>query len=238
MKNRKQLPAFRILNRKFDLDAILSHCRDYDLFDYSKFNDIKKSADSHYKNFLIGNGQAKNSFFIADHEMPLEGEMYKQLYLTGLKLPDSGLELVESNLSIKTRYRRIQSSSKEYIPELDEHNFGKPNEHYIGAFKDLLDSFCSPLTRVRLAVLMPGMIIKKHRDLDPSIICRYHIPLVSNDQVEFGMEVNGQDKLFNMPADGSIYFFNSGLPHWVSNRGTEPRLHLIVDTNGQLDLDT
>jgi hypothetical protein len=40
-----------------------------------------------------------------------------------------------------------------------------------------------------------------------------------------------------MPADGSIYFFNSGMVHWVSNNGTEPRLHLIVDTNGQEDLD-
>jgi len=237
MKNRKQLPTFRALNRKFDLAAVLAHCEQHNLFDYTRFNDIKRSADSHYKNFVVGNSHAKNSFFIADGEAPLEGELYKQLYLTGSKL-DSTRPIEEIETSVKTRFRRIDPSSKDYIPELDEHNFGKPNEYYTGAFKDLLDQFRSPLTRVRLAVLMPGMTIKRHRDADPSYFCRYHLPLITNSQVEFGMEVNGQDELFNMPADGSIYFFNSGLPHWVSNRSNEPRLHLIVDTNGQLDLDT
>ena len=94
------------------------------------------------------------------------------------------------------------------------------------------------MTRVRLAVLMPGMTIQRHRDYDPSYICRYHLPLITNDQVEFGMAIDGVDTQFAMPADGSIYFFNSGLPHWVTNNGTESRLHLIVDTNGQLDLDS
>jgi len=237
MKNRKQLPAFMSLKRKFDVASVLDYCKNAGLFDYERYNDIKKSADSHYKNFLVGNAYSKNSFFIDNHERPLEGELYKQLYLTGYKAPEVR-ELAESQTTVKTRLRRLDPGSMDYVPELDEHNYGTPTEHYAGALKELLDTFHSPLTRVRLAVLMPGMTIKRHRDYDPSYICRYHLPLITNSQVEFGMQVNGQDELFNMPADGSIYFFNSGLPHWVSNRSTEPRLHLIVDTNGQLDLDT
>jgi hypothetical protein len=237
MKTRKQLPGFKVLERKFDIDGILKHCIDAGLFDYTKYTDIKKSADSHYKNFLVGNAYSKNTFFIADHEEELEGELYRQLYLTTYKLKDSNtVEL--SNSSVKTRLRRLSSNDKNYVPELDEHNYGAPTEHFTGAFKTLLEEFRSPLTRVRLAVLMPGMTIQRHRDYDPSYICRYHLPLITNDQVEFGMAIDGVDTQFAMPADGSIYFFNSGLPHWVTNNGTESRLHLIVDTNGQLDLDS
>lgn len=237
MKNRKQLPTFKALNRKIDVASVLRQCEQDNLFDYSKFNDIKKSADSRYKNFLVGNGFSKNKFFIREDEEKLEGELYKQLYLTGYKY-DTNAVIEEKETTTKYRLRRIQPDHPDYVPELDEHNYGKWNENVKGAFADLLNSFKSPLTRVRLAVLMPNMTIKKHVDYDPSYICRYHIPLITNKDVEFGMEVNGEEELFNMPADGSIYFFNSGLPHWVSNKSSEPRLHLIVDTNGQLDLDT
>ena len=157
--------------------------------------------------------------------------------MTGYKY-DTDTVIEEKESTVKSRLRRIQPGHPDYVPELDEHNYGKWNENVKGAFADLLNSFKSPLTRVRLAVLMPNMTIKKHVDYDPSYICRYHIPLITNKDVEFGMEVNGKEELFSMPADGSIYFFNSGLPHWVSNKSSEPRLHLILDTNGQLDLDT
>lgn len=236
MKTRKELPAFIELKRKVDLDGILQQCVEENLLDYDMFNDIKLSADSHYKNFLVGNSFSKNKFFISEGEQQLEGDLYKQLYLTGFKKDDATVVSLEET-TVKTRLRRLQETSKKYVPELDEHNYGAPTEYYRGVLKKELDLFKSPLTRVRLAVLMPGMTIKRHRDYDPSYICRYHIPLITNEGVEFGMSVDGEDVPFKMKADGSIYFFNSGLPHWVSNNGTEPRLHLIVDTNGQLDLD-
>ncbi len=237
MKTRKELPAFFTLKRKIDVQSVIDHCQQEGLLDYSNFNDIKKSADSKYQKFLIGNNFSKNSFFIAESEEPLEGELYKQLYLTEYFGPDA-TEVKEKESSVKTRLQRIIPGSPNYVPELDEHNYGKRNQLCKGALKDVLDSFQSPPTRVRLAVLMPGMTIKRHRDYDPSYICRFHIPLITSEQVKFGMEVNGQEELFQMPANGSIYFFNSGLPHWVSNFSDQPRLHLIVDTNGQNDLES
>jgi hypothetical protein len=237
MKNRKQLPTFKALNRKIDIDALLKQCENDGLFDYNKYNDIQKSADSGYKNFLVGNSACKNGFFIREDEQELEGELYKQLYLTNYK-GNNVFQVNESPSTVKSRLRRIDPSNKNYMPVLDEYNYGEINDLCNGILKNILDSFQSPLTRVRLAVLMPGMTIKKHRDYDPSYICRYHIPIITNNMVEFGMEVNGKDEIFHMKNDGSVYFFNSGLPHWVTNNGTEPRLHLIVDTNGQLDLST
>jgi aspartyl/asparaginyl beta-hydroxylase (cupin superfamily) len=83
---------------------------------------------------------------------------------------------------------------------------------------------------------MPGSDIKPHVDYDPSYITRYHIPIITNPDVVFGYSLKNIDYNYQMTADGSVYFFNSGVKHWVKNLGTEPRLHLIVDTNGQDDL--
>jgi aspartyl/asparaginyl beta-hydroxylase (cupin superfamily) len=52
----------------------------------------------------------------------------------------------------------------------------------------------------------------------------------------FGAKTKDGDISYTMPADGSVYFFNSGMLHWVSNNSDVPRLHLIIDTNGQDDL--
>jgi aspartyl/asparaginyl beta-hydroxylase (cupin superfamily) len=83
---------------------------------------------------------------------------------------------------------------------------------------------------------MPGFTIKPHVDYDPSYITRYHVPVFTNDQVVFGGQTKNGNISYTMPADGSVYFFNSGMVHWVSNNSDVPRLHLIVDTNGQDDL--
>ena len=64
---------------------------------------------------------------------------------------------------------------------------------------------------------MPGFTIKPHVDYDPSYITRYHIPIITNDQVLFGGKVKDKITEYIMPADGSIYFFNSGILHWVGN---------------------
>jgi aspartyl/asparaginyl beta-hydroxylase (cupin superfamily) len=51
-----------------------------------------------------------------------------------------------------------------------------------------------------------------------------------------GFMKNGEEHRFHLPADGSVYFFNSGIKHWVENNSSEDRIHLIVDTHGQEDL--
>ena len=40
----------------------------------------------------------------------------------------------------------------------------------------------------------------------------------------------------HMPADGSVYFLNTGMTHWAENNGDNGRIHLVISLNGQEDL--
>ena len=236
---RKQLPAWGKITKSVDINLLRKYCIDKGYTNYEQFNDIKYSADSKHKSFLVSNTYCKDTFFKEDNVPSREGEKYKQLYLTDI---DPSLKintedrLNKTNSSIYIRTKRLNPNNKDYIPEADEYNYTIRNQHVAGPFKDILDLFSSPVTRVRLAVIMPGFTIKPHVDYDPSYITRYHIPIITNDNVIFYYKKAGLDYKYRMSADGSIYFFNSGLVHWVTNEGNEPRLHLIVDTNGQDDL--
>lgn len=239
MRNRKNLPAYAKVNKTIDLESLREFCVDNGYTDYSTFNDIKYSANSRHQSFLVANECCKESFFKEEEAEFLEGELYKQLYLTDIdesKLTTPKERLSETTHSIFSRSKRLDPNSPHYVPEADELNYTHRNHHVKGIFEEILDSFSSQVTRVRLAVLMPGMEIKPHVDYDPTYITRYHIPIFTNEDVVFGVKEKGTDVEFTMPADGSVYFLNSGLLHWVSNNSNEPRLHLIVDTHGQDDL--
>jgi hypothetical protein len=238
--NRKQLPHYARIKMFIDLGRLQKYIIDNDYIDYSKFNDIKYSADSNHKAFLVANTFCKDTFFKEDDAPSREGEKYKQLYLTDIDpelKTNSEERLNETHSSIFLRTRRLNPLSKDYIKEADEYNYIHRNEHVRGIFEEILDNFKSQVTRVRLAVIMPGFAIKPHVDYDPSYITRYHIPIFTNHDVKFGAKTKNGDVEYHMAADGSVYFFNAGLVHWVHNGGTEPRLHLLIDTNGQDDLE-
>lgn len=238
--NRKQLPAYGKIKKNVDILKLKSYCIDNGYTNYDDFNDIKYSADSKHKAFLVANTYCKDSFFKEEQAESLEGEKYKQLYFTDIdpKLKiNSEDRLNQTHSSVFIRTKRLNPDSPDYIPEADEYNYTYRNHHVKGIFEEILNQFLSPVTRVRLAVIMPGFTIKPHVDYDPSYITRYHIPIFTNEKVTFGYKRDNKEVTYTMPADGSVYFFNSGLLHWVTNQGTEPRLHLIVDTNGQADLD-
>jgi hypothetical protein len=237
--NRKQLPGYAKINKRFDIERLQQYCYLNGYTDYNTYNDIKYSGDSNHKSFLVANTYCKDTFFKEETADSLEGEKYKQIYLTDIdpKLKintEERLNQTHSNIFIRTK--RLNPESVNYIAESDEYNYTNRNYHVKGVFEDILNSFKSQVTRVRLAVIFPQFLIKPHVDYDPSYITRYHIPIFTNDKVIFGYKTRSGNHEYHMPATGNVYFFNSGLVHWVSNLGTEPRLHLIVDTNGQDDL--
>jgi guanylate kinase len=236
---RKELPAYGKINKTVDIERLRQYCVENGYIDYDQFTDIQYSADSKHKAFLVANTFCKDTFFKEDDAPSREGEKYKQLYLTDID-PNSKVNtedrLNETHSSIFVRTRRLDPNSSDYIPEADEYNYTHRNHHVKDIFEEILDMFTSQVTRVRLAVIMPGFTIKPHVDYDPSYITRYHIPVITNDDVIFGHKTKEGNQEYKMPADGSIYFFNSGIVHWVSNNGNEPRLHMIIDTNGQDDL--
>lgn len=237
MLNRKQLPLIAKLNNiSVNIEEILSHCKENNLLNFDRYTDIKYSSNSKHQNFLVSNEFCKSNFFTEDDAKLMEGEKYKQLYLTDFDESKSSGKVKLNNTNIFERTKRLNPSNEKYLPEADELNYGVRNHLASGPFETLLDKFKAKITRVRLAYLKENFSIKPHVDYDPSYIVRYHVPLITNEEVFLGFTKNNKNYYYHLPADGSIYFFNSGIKHWVENNGKEPRLHLIVDTHGQEDL--
>lgn len=95
------------------------------------------------------------------------------------------------------------------------------------AVKQLLDTFQCPIAAVRLLNLKRGAVIKEHRDHELAFEhgeARMHIPLFTNEQVEFWV----QDQRIPMEP-GDCWYINANLPHRVANYGPTDRIHLVID---------
>lgn len=238
MKNRKQLPRFGYLeNVRIDINLLMDHLKATNLLDYTTYNDIKVSSNSKHRDFVIANEYCKNSFFKEDIAASMEGDKYVQLYLTDFNDNHKSDKVALQHTNIFSRTRRLNPNNESYLPEADELMYGIRNQHVTGELEKVLNLFSSKITRVRLACLKANFHIKPHVDYDPSYITRYHIPIITNSDVKMYIERNSSAVEYHMPADGRIYFFNSGLKHWVNNNSNHDRLHLIVDVHGQSELD-
>lgn len=94
-------------------------------------------------------------------------------------------------------------------------------------FREVLAAVRGPLAAVRLMQLGPGSEILEH--FDPGCGYEYgelrlHVPITTNPEVAFfldGREVPMQP--------GECWYLNFQLPHRAHNRGTTPRVHLVID---------
>jgi len=94
-------------------------------------------------------------------------------------------------------------------------------------FSRVLTTFECPLRAVRLMRLTPGSVIKEHtdHDLDAALgMVRIHIPITTNPDVEF--ELN-RVRIDMKP--GEVWYLRLADPHRVANKGSEDRVHLVVD---------
>lgn len=238
MKTRKQLPDFGYLPHiVFDHVELVEYLQESDLLNHSKYNDIKASANSTYKNFVVANEFCKDSFFKEEDAPMMEGELYKQLYLTEIDPKYANTSVAFKYTNIFERTKRLDSSDPRYLPQADERNYGHRNQHVAGYLEYILNQFKSPLARVRLAMLAPHFQIKPHVDYDPSYITRIHIPIITNDMCTLTIYKQDQQNTVHLPP-GRAYFFNSGHKHSAENNSDQPRYHLIVDLQNQDDLDT
>ena len=90
-----------------------------------------------------------------------------------------------------------------------------------------LGRFECPLRAVRLLRLAPGAVIREHRDDDLRFEAgeaRLHVPLATDPAVEF--YVDGARVAME---PGECWYLDLSRPHRVSNRGSSPRIHLVVD---------
>ena len=93
--------------------------------------------------------------------------------------------------------------------------------------REVAATFQAPLRTVRLMRLTAGSVIKEHEDLDLSFedgMVRLHIPVVTNPDVDF--RLNGTRVVLEA---GSCWYLRLSDRHSVANRGTEDRVHLVID---------
>ena len=96
------------------------------------------------------------------------------------------------------------------------------------SLKNYLKKFNSEITKVRLLSLSGGFGIKPHVDLPYYEQMRIHIPIFSNANVVWYVE----DKSYQLPANGSSYWYDVGRSHSILNYGKTDRtvlcIHLLV----------
>ena len=102
-------------------------------------------------------------------------------------------------------------------------------------FRDVLGAFRCPLKAVRLMRLAPGSRIKPHTDHDLDAACgavRIHVPIRTNPHVAFLLNGTRIDMV-----PGECWYLRLADTHSVVNRGTEERIHLVIDAqmNGWLE---
>ncbi len=83
-------------------------------------------------------------------------------------------------------------------------------------------------THIMLSVVLPGNDIKPHYDEQGhEWKMRIHVPLVTNPDADYIMD----DGNHQMDV-GKAYAINVTKEHYVRNRGTTPRIHLLFDVRG------
>jgi hypothetical protein len=97
-------------------------------------------------------------------------------------------------------------------------------------FSQILDAFDCPHGRIRIMKMLPGTIIRPHKDIKDEVSnfafdqVRLHIPIVTNDKVTFNV-----DGVNLKLQPGRLYYVNFSKTHYVRNDGTETRTHLVLD---------
>lgn len=238
MKNRKQLPCFGYIdNMQVDMPVLLQYLKEVGLLDYKNYNDIRTDANGSMKDFVIANEYCHTNFFKEGEAEMGNSDKFRHIMLTEFDETKRGAPVEFKFTNIFERSKRLDPNSPNYMPEADEHNYTQRTKYAQGELAKIMDMFTSKVTRTRLAYISGNHDLKPHVDYDPTYICRYHVPIITNPGVNMYMKRNGEVIKFHMPADGRVYFFNTGILHWVENNSNQPRLHLIIDVHGQEELE-
>ncbi len=99
----------------------------------------------------------------------------------------------------------------------------------------VLEKIPSTFERVRFMKIKANSGIGKHSDridkdfgIEDGNIIRIHVPIRTNDQVEFYLW-EGKEKLVNYLEVGHYYYVDVRAPHAVINNSDVDRIHLVID---------
>ena len=101
--------------------------------------------------------------------------------------------------------------------------------------RDVMGMIPAEFERGRLMKIKANSSIGKHSDkidkdfgLEDGNIVRIHVPIRTNDQVEFYLWEN-REKLTNYLQVGHFYYVDVRAPHAVTNNSDVDRIHLVMD---------
>lgn len=238
---REHLPLFKVLPRPLiDINELRKQIIELGYDDYEKYKDLDVGGE--YRHLCNQYNETHTRFINEEEAMKprgqYDGQMYRQMALT--EFDYGAYPGINSIDAVADKRKAIRSatnrSSPNYLPQLDERNYRIPNSRAKGLILDILSSFKAKFTRSRLAVLMPGFEGKPHIDYNTDYSIRIHIPIFTNDKSTFSYVTDDGTTTVHMPADGRMWCVNTGYTHYVSNNGTAPRLHMVVNLESQEDL--
>lgn len=234
--DRKQLPAFHILPYKFDMEKILNAFKVFE--DINSYDDLNASnPDSAYGDFYNSSTKLDHlkKFAETGEDVTRGSQFYRQLSLTEFEGERPKRQL-EKDTGITTYRKSTNTDDPSYNPVMDERRYTKRKEICKGYWNHILDTFKAPVTRTRFAYMASGHSIKPHIDYNTTYSVRVHIPIVTNEGALMCVKTKTGVEKIHMPADGSVYFLNTGMTHWAENNGNKGRIHLVISLNGQEDL--
>lgn len=234
--DRKQLPPFIKLSYKFNMDKILEEFKKFE--DIALYDDLNSNnPDSAYGDFYNSSSKLEHlkKFAEEGEDVTRGSQFYRQLSLTEFEGEKSQRQLLHDN-SITTYRKSTNPEDPNYDPVMDERKYTRRKDICTGYWNDILDTFKAPVTRTRFAYMAPRHSIKPHIDYNTTYSVRVHIPIITNENAFMCVKTKDGIQRMHMPADGSVYFLNTGLTHWAENNGTEGRIHLVISLNGQEDL--
>lgn len=219
MKLKYKLPNVAKLQLKFNIDLLRTELA---------------KIESNFDGVMPTNGElcSNNHKLVSnvyDHFDQINLTTYKDLKEVSLE----ECKQLNEKYSVKNRIRRVDID-----PGLNEYNYNIPTEKYINTyFEQVIKSFkCNPI-RVRLTRLNPGKILTPHIDYDPSYAVRIIIPIVTNNKCINVFWRKDERSEHYLEADGSCYFFNTGVKHSVENHGDKARIALMFSLDGVDDIE-
>jgi hypothetical protein len=231
--NRKQLPGL-IKFQYSDLNQIL---QDVASFDIEQFVSINLARSTGFETYPLSHRDVYDTFFKGENESSLASDLYVQYTFSEPATSSVSAEVLSSSgSSVKSRLRRLQEDSPNYIPEADDSKYSALTDECPDSIRQLVEAIRATgdsVSRVRLAGVAPGHHVRLHRDHDPTKLIRIHIPIKTNDQCVIDCE-NKQKEIVSAHLDqGTMYMLNTGRRHGVRNDSGEWRIHLLIDVRGQ-----
>jgi len=222
-KTRNELPGLIKLDIKYHIGMLRRDVEDYllkDLKDSMEEGPYKNLRDAYGYN-LSPAAYGKSNEEV-DNKFDWSMVPYKQIALTDFN-PDYK---IRSDRQSGKRYDRgFMKNDKKF----DERAYSLLKPNLPNYLNKVITSFGKNVTRVCIAITEPGGGIAPHRDYDTTFSTRYHIAIKTNQKATMND--------IHVPADGYVWFINSGKNHWVKNEGSQPRIHLMIVMDSQEKLD-